>query len=176
MVITALQKSTRQTPRKLRLVASQVKKLSLSAAMTQLGVIERRATLPIMKVIRQAVANATHNYGIAVSDLLLKDISIQEGSRYKRFNPVSRGRAHSIVKRTSHILVTLETKSTVVAPVKSDKKDKTEEVKTTQDVSVVTDKRIVSDVKANRKMTAQGLAPKARVQTRTKTITQAKGV
>jgi large subunit ribosomal protein L22 len=110
MIITAEQKYIRQTPRKLRLIANTVKKLSLEQAIKQLAVIERRATLPVVKVVKQAIANAVNNHGLNFADLVLRDIIVTEGPRYKRFNAVSRGRAHEIKKRTSHVLVRLVTK------------------------------------------------------------------
>lgn len=111
-MITAQQKFVRQAPRKVRLVANAVKNLPLEQALKQLAIIERRATLPVIKVVKQAVANAVNNHGVAVKDLILKDILITEGPRYRRFNPVSRGRAHEIKKSTSHIMVRLETQDT----------------------------------------------------------------
>jgi large subunit ribosomal protein L22 len=110
MLITAQQKNIRQTPRKLRLVANAVRKMPLSAAIQQLAVIERRATMPILKVVKQAIANAVNNHGLATADLELKDIRVNEGPRYRRFRAVSRGRAHNVVKLTSHVTVTLSTR------------------------------------------------------------------
>lgn len=114
MLITASQQSTRQAPRKVRLVANQVRKLPLVKALEQLAVIERRSTMVVLKTIRQAIANAQHNHGLVVADLTLKNIIVNEGPRYRRFRPVSRGRAHGIIKRTSHITVTLEAASQTV--------------------------------------------------------------
>jgi large subunit ribosomal protein L22 len=108
MQITASQQNTRQAPRKVRLVANQVRKLSLEKALEQLAVIERRSTTVVLKTIRQAIANATHNHGVAVTELTLKTILVTEGPRYRRFQAVSRGRAHGIIKRTSNVLVVLE--------------------------------------------------------------------
>lgn len=113
MIITATQKYIRQTPRKLRLVAHSVKKLSLAQAVAQLGVIERKASLVVLKVLKQAVANAVNNKGLKVEELSIKNITVGEGPRYRRFNPVSRGRAHSIVKLTSHLTVELQTQDEV---------------------------------------------------------------
>lgn len=110
MQIKALQKNIRQTPRKMRLVVNEVKDLSLETAFRQLAVIERRATLAIIKVLKQAVSNAVNNHRLSVKDLEIKSILVTEGPRFKRWNAVSRGRAHSVVKRTSHIEVILETK------------------------------------------------------------------
>lgn len=108
MIITATQKNTRQTALKVRLVANQVKKLGLVNALSQLGVIEKKSTLVVMKVVRQAIANAMHNHGYTMSELTLKNITVSPGQQYKRFRAVSRGRAHNVLKKTCHITVTLE--------------------------------------------------------------------
>ena len=110
MKIRAEQKNTRQTPRKVRLVANQVKDLSLEKALRQLAVMERRAATVILKVKRQAIANATNNHGLKFEDLELDNIIIKKGPTYKRFRAVSRGRAHRILKRSCHVEVTLKTK------------------------------------------------------------------
>ena len=109
MQIKAVQKYTRQTPRKVRLVANQVKDLSLEEAMKQLGVIEKRATDVIAKTMKLAIADATHNHGYQVSDLAIESILVTEGPRYSRFRAVSRGRAHGVIKRTCHVTVILKT-------------------------------------------------------------------
>ncbi len=109
MIIKAQQKNIRQSSRKVRLVANQVKKLGLQAAIDQLAVIQRRSTLVIMKVIKQAIANATNNMNLAVDQLKLDDIIVSDGPILKRMRPVSRGRGHSIEKRTCHVTVTLST-------------------------------------------------------------------
>ncbi len=110
MIVKAVQKNTRQTPRKLVLVANTVRGESLADAIRQLSIMDRRASLVILKVMRQAIANAMHNHQASFSDLVLKDIVINEGPRYRRWQAVSRGRAHGIIKRTSHITVILEIK------------------------------------------------------------------
>ncbi|MDH5533573.1 MAG: 50S ribosomal protein L22 [Candidatus Pacebacteria bacterium] len=111
MQFKVTQKNTRQTPRKVRLVANTIKDLPLDQAIKQLAIIERRATLVLLKTIKQAIANAKNNHGVDASKLAIKEILVNPGPTYKRFNPVSRGRAHSIMKRTCHITVTLEEKT-----------------------------------------------------------------
>lgn len=108
MLIKASQKYTRQTPRKTRLVANAVKGLGINDAIEQLGLIERKASILILKVLRQALANAEHNFGLPVKQLKIHSILIGTGPSYKRFRAVSRGRAHTILKRTSHVTVVLE--------------------------------------------------------------------
>ena len=108
MVIKAEQRTTRQAPRKVLIVANSIKKLPLEQALKQLSVIRRRSSILVAKVMRQALANAWHNHGLSAADVRLKDILVTEGPRYKRYQAVSRGRAHNILKRTCHVKVLLE--------------------------------------------------------------------
>jgi len=126
MIITATQKNTRQTARKVRYVADVVKKLSIEDAFKQLAVMERRSTLVVMKTLRQAVANAMNNHNLAFADLKIKNIVIDVAPTYKRWRAVSRGRAHTILKRSCHVKVELETKE-----VEADKVIEKKEVKKT---------------------------------------------
>ena len=64
-----------------------------------------------MKVLRQAVANAVSNHQLTVDQLEIDSILVKTGPTYKRWQPVSRGRAHKILKRTSHVEVILKTKA-----------------------------------------------------------------
>lgn len=109
MEVKAEQRYIRMSPRKLRQVADSVRGIKTPGEMlSYLERIERRAAVPLAKVIKQAVANATNNLGLAEGSLRIKNLQIGEGPIYKRFRPVSRGRAHPIQKRTSHIRVILE--------------------------------------------------------------------
>ena len=134
MIITATQKNTRQTALKVRLVANQVKKLSLANAIAQLGVIQKKSTLVILKVIRQAIANAMHNHGYTLEELTLKNITVAPGQTYKRFRAVSRGRAHTIFKRSCHVSVELEAgvARKVVSEKKASKKEAAQVEKTVE--------------------------------------------
>jgi len=129
MIIKAEQKNTRQTSRKVRLVADVVKKMSIIDAIKQLAVINRKSSLLVLKVLRQAVANATNNFGLAVSDLEIDNIVINDGPALKRWRAVSRGRAHTILKRTCHVRVDLRTKKEAKADGSSKKVAKVVESK-----------------------------------------------
>ena len=109
-VITAQQKNVRQSSRKVRLVANQVKKMELAAAVAALAVMERRSSMVILKVINQAIANATKNMSLSVGELELVDIVVDDGPILRRMRAVSRGRGHGIDKRTCHVRVVLRTK------------------------------------------------------------------
>lgn len=110
MLITAEQNNIRQAPRKVRLVANAVKKKGLEGSIASLAVITRRASLVILKVMKQALANAKANHQLEPSDLELKDIIVSDGSVYKRMRAVSRGRGFLVSKKTCHLKVVLETK------------------------------------------------------------------
>lgn len=107
MLIKATQKYNRQAPRKVRLVANAIKGLAVPKAIEQLGLLERRASMVVLKVLSQAIFNAQNNLGLDVGDLKIHSVLVNSGPSYKRFQPVSRGRAHSILKRTCHVEVTL---------------------------------------------------------------------
>lgn len=120
MIIKAEQKNTRQTSRKVRLVVDVIKKMSIVDAINQLAVMNRKSSLLVLKVIRQAVANATNNFGLAVTDLEIDNIVVNDGPALKRWRAVSRGRAHTILKRTCHVRVDLRTKKEAVPVVKTE--------------------------------------------------------
>ena len=71
--------------------------------------LPKAASDPIRKVIESAVANAEHNQGLSRADLYVDEIFADGGPILKRMNPVSKGRAYRINKRTSHITVILGT-------------------------------------------------------------------
>lgn len=105
--IQAYQKFIRTTPRKVRLVADMVRGMSVDTALTQLQVIGKFAADPVRKIIVQAKSNALQ-VGLDAKTLKVKSIMVEEGPTFKRWHAVSRGRAHSIFKRSCHIKVILE--------------------------------------------------------------------
>ena len=119
MLIKAEQKYVRTSPRKLRLVANAVRKLSPALALVYLERINKRATQPLAKTIKQALANAKNNAGVDQNSLKIKELAINQGPVYKRAQPVSRGMSHPIAKRTSHIRVILEAKEETKVGTKS---------------------------------------------------------
>ena len=93
------------------LVADAVRKLTPVEALRQLKFIGKRAAEPLYQAIRQAISNAKNNSGVKEESLRFKTLEINEGATFKRFRPVSRGMAHKIMKRSSHIRVILEEKN-----------------------------------------------------------------
>jgi len=109
MLIKAESKFIRTSPRKIRLVANYVRSLRPNEAVTILSHLRKRAATPLLKTLKQAIANAVNNHNLTKDSLLIQSIEVNEGPTYKRWQPVSRGRAHSIFKRTSHIKIVLKT-------------------------------------------------------------------
>lgn len=102
----AFLKNYRQSPRKVRLVANFVRGKKVDAALVELEFMPKRASRAVSKLIASAKANAANNFKV-LDDLFIKEITVDDGPTMKRFRPVSRGRAHKINKRTSHINVVL---------------------------------------------------------------------
>lgn len=108
MEIVAKSSMVRTTPRKARLVAGSLRGLSLDQALSALAFTRKSAAGPVLETIKQAVANATHNFKLAQKDLRLKKVVIDGGPVMKRFRPGARGRVKPYTRRTSHITVVLE--------------------------------------------------------------------
>lgn len=108
MLITAHQKYRKLSPQKTRQVAAAIRSLPILEAQDQLKFMPQRPAKALLQVLNQAVANATNNFQAKLEDLQIDTIDIQEGPTYKRWQPVSRGRAHPILKRTCHIKITLK--------------------------------------------------------------------
>lgn len=102
----AILKNYRQSPRKVRLVADLIRGKKVHVALAQLQFLDKRAAKPFAKVIQSAAANATQA-GERVDELIIKKVSVDKGTVYKRFMPRARGSASRINKRNSHITVEL---------------------------------------------------------------------
>lgn len=103
----ATAKFVRVSARKARLVADIIRGKSVPEAQAILAFATRDAAIPIRKVLESAMANADHNAGLTVGDLMLARITVDEGPTMKRFQPRAMGRAGKINKRTCHITIGL---------------------------------------------------------------------
>ena len=110
METTAIAKNIRISPEKVNLIVAQIKKMPPTKAVQILKFVNKSASPVLSKLIKSAIANAKHNQGAQQEDLIFREIVVTHGPSYKRFQPISRGRVHHILKRTSHIKVILESK------------------------------------------------------------------
>ncbi len=107
---TAHARYIRISPSKVRVVLDVVRGKSVNEALSMLAVTPKAASEIVYKLIQSATANAEHNSGLARADLYVAEIYADGGPILKRVQPVSKGRAYRINKRTSHITVILDTK------------------------------------------------------------------
>lgn len=105
---TAKKGFVRQTARKMRRTANLIRKMKAGEAVTSLKFMPYAAAEPVRKLIESAIANAETNHGFANgSDLYVSQILVDDGPVFKRWRAASRGRAASILKRTSSMTVVL---------------------------------------------------------------------
>ncbi|MDD3477965.1 MAG: 50S ribosomal protein L22 [Candidatus Izemoplasmatales bacterium] len=102
--------SVRIAPRKVRLVVDLIRGKSIGDAYAILRSTAKGASKPVEKLLKSAVANAEHNYQLDQANLFIKEVMVGEGRTYKRMQPHSQGRAFAILKRTSHIYITVAEK------------------------------------------------------------------
>jgi large subunit ribosomal protein L22 len=115
----AFQRSTRQSPYKMRLVVDEIRGKMVNEALAYLQFSKKHAALQIAKTLRSAVANAEHasregSRAVDVDALYIARIVVNEGPKLKRFTPAAMGRATPIQKRTSHIEIELAEKKVPV--------------------------------------------------------------
>jgi|SRR5271168_3227948 len=100
----------RQSPRKVRIVADLIRGKSVDKAFAALKFADKRAAPVLEKLLKSATDNAKNNDNLDRADLIVKEISVNEGPTFKRIMPRARGSAYRINKRTSHIDVVLSAK------------------------------------------------------------------
>lgn len=95
----------RSSAQKARLVADQVRGLPVDKALELLSYSPKKAAVLIKKVVDSAIANAEHNEGADIDELVITKICVDEGPTMKRIMPRAKGRADRIMKRSCHITV-----------------------------------------------------------------------
>lgn len=105
MEVAARLKGARISAQKARLVADQVRGLSVEKALDLLEFSPKKAAHIVKKVLDSAIANAENNEGADVDELKVSSIFVDEGMTMKRLRPRAKGRADRILKRSCHITV-----------------------------------------------------------------------
>lgn len=109
-MITASLKNYRISPRKVRGVADMIRGKNVIQAKLILESAVKKAKHPLGDLVDSAIANAKNNFNLDSKNLFVKEIRVDQGFVLKRSMPVSRGSAHPIKKRTSHISIVLAQK------------------------------------------------------------------
>jgi large subunit ribosomal protein L22 len=100
----------RVAPRKVRLVANEVRGMKVGEALAMLKYTPQAAAGHLSKLLRSAVANAEQKGGrVDVDALFVKTLTVDQGPKMRRFMPRAMGRAYRVEKKTSHVYVELGT-------------------------------------------------------------------
>jgi large subunit ribosomal protein L22 len=100
-------KYARISAQKARLVADQIRGQRVETALDTLTFSTKKGAVIVKKLLESAIANAEHNEGADVDELKVESIQVNEGPTMKRIMARAKGRANRIMKRTSHITVTV---------------------------------------------------------------------
>ena len=107
MNATARLRGARISAQKVRLVADQVRGMPVEKAEQLLAFSTKKAARIMKKVLLSAIANAEHNEGADIDELSISTIMVDEGPTLKRGRARAKGRGTQILKRTSHITLTV---------------------------------------------------------------------
>ncbi|MEE4280779.1 MAG: 50S ribosomal protein L22 [Pseudomonadales bacterium] len=107
MEVSASARRLRISAQKARLVADQVRGKPVAQALDILNFSTKKGAVLVRKVVESAIANAENNEGADIDELKVASIFVDEGLTMKRIRPRAKGRADRILKRSSHITVTV---------------------------------------------------------------------
>jgi large subunit ribosomal protein L22 len=98
-------KLIRTSPRKLNLVAKSIRNMSASNALMQLKFMQKKVAPEVRKCVKQAIANAEHNYGLDIDNLYIEEAVVGKSILMKRIRPRARGSASRINKFFSNLRI-----------------------------------------------------------------------
>lgn len=110
MKVKSVAKNVRISPRKMKPIADLVRGKSVKEASAILKFTPRKGARLLIKVLDSAVANAENNHGMDVDKLYVSEVYANQAPTMKRFTAGSMGRANPVLKRSSHIGVSVSEK------------------------------------------------------------------
>ena len=114
METTAKLRGVRLSAQKGRLVADQIRGLSVDKALNILTFSPKKGAEIIRKILESAIANAEHNDGADIDELKVSSIYIDRGVLMKRTSARAKGRGNRIVKPTCHISLTVSDNGSLI--------------------------------------------------------------
>jgi len=105
MEAKAIHTFARTSPQKARLVADQIRGVAVEDALNILAYSPKKAGALMKKVLDSAIANAEHNEGADIDELIVSKVFVNAGPTMKRIKTRAKGRADRVLKRSSHITV-----------------------------------------------------------------------
>ena len=143
----------RTSPRKVRQVVDLIRGKKAPEAQSILLFTVNKSAKTVLNLLNSAIASAKNDLHLDESNLFISAITVDEGPKLKRWHPMSRGRAYPIIKRSSHIVLTL-------SEINSIKKEGLEELK-------ASDRSVKKEYKKTVKPGITGAKPKRKI-TKTK--------
>ena len=113
-IVSARMKGVPSSPRKMRLVADQIRGVDVDKALQILKFSNKEASRNIEKLLLSAIANwqaKNEDKSIEDAGLFVSQIFVDSGTMLKRIQPAPQGRAHRIRKRSNHITMILGSKN-----------------------------------------------------------------
>ena len=107
MQVAATLRYARISPQKCRLVADQIRGQSVGDALQTLTFSPKKAARMVRKVLESAIANAEHNHGADIDELRVAAVQVNEAPSFRRFRARAKGRGARIIKRNSHITISV---------------------------------------------------------------------
>jgi large subunit ribosomal protein L22 len=109
----AVARLLRTSPRKLNLVAQQIRGLAVAKALAELSFSKKRVAGAVKKTLQSAIANAENNHNLDVDELVVAEAYVGKNLVMKRFSPRARGRAGRIEKPFSQITIVVRERAQV---------------------------------------------------------------
>jgi large subunit ribosomal protein L22 len=113
-IVSARMKGVPTSPRKMRLVADQIRGLDVDKALQILKFSPKEASINLEKLLLSAIANwqaKNEDQNIEEAGLFISKIFVDSGAMLKRIRPAPQGRAHRIRKRSNHVTMILGSKN-----------------------------------------------------------------
>ena len=109
----AVARLLRTSPRKLNLVAQQIRGLGVQKALAELTFSKKRVAGAVKKTLQSAIANAENNHNLDVDELVVAEAYVGKNLVMRRFSPRARGRAGKIEKPFSQITIIVRERAQV---------------------------------------------------------------
>ncbi len=110
LIVKAVNKNVRSSPRKLALVCNFIKGKKVDVAIRELEFTRKRIAKDVSKTVKSAISNAENNNQYDIDNLFVKEAYVGKSLVMKRYRPRAKGRASPIKKPFSRITIVLEEK------------------------------------------------------------------
>lgn len=111
MEVSATLSNAGLSAQKARLVAKEIRGLTVERAVEQLKFVRKKAAKLMKKLLESAIANAEHNQGADIDELKVSTVLVDEATSLKRFKARAKGRGNRILKRRCHIKIVVSDKA-----------------------------------------------------------------